>query len=58
MCCGAANAKAESKFLNQRAESGVSQITVQQQKIFIKNLRSLFREAIFKPLGLAMGISN
>jgi hypothetical protein len=48
----------ESKFLNHREESRVSQISSQPQKIFIKNLSSLRREVVFQPLGVAMGISN
>jgi hypothetical protein len=43
----AAVAHRESKFLNQREESQVSQISSQSQKIFIKYLSSLAREPLF-----------
>ena len=48
----------ESKFLNQRIESGVSQTTVQYQKIFIENLHLLLRRSFFQSLLSTMRISN
>jgi hypothetical protein len=51
-------AHSESKFLNHREESWVSQFSSQSQKIFIKYLSSLGREPLFQPLGVTMGISN
>jgi hypothetical protein len=55
---GAAVAHLESKFLNHREESWVSQISSQSQKIFIKYLSLPAREPLFRTLGVTMGISN
>jgi hypothetical protein len=54
----AAVAHLESKFLNHREESRMSQISSQSQKIFIKYLSSPTREPLFQTLGVTMGISN
>jgi hypothetical protein len=48
----------ESKFLNHREESLVSQISSQSQKIFIKYLCLHTREPLFQALGVTMAISN
>jgi hypothetical protein len=58
LCCGAAIAKHESKFLNQRVDSRVSQVDARRQKIFIKNLRSISGAAIFKQVDATMGVSS
>lgn len=48
----------ESKFLNQRTDSRVSQTTVQYQKFFIENLHLVSRRSFFQSLLSAMCISN
>ncbi|MBP2430897.1 hypothetical protein AB7M49_002069 [Bradyrhizobium elkanii] len=48
----------ESKFLNQRTDSRVSQTTVQYQKFFIENLHLVSRRSFFQSLSNAMCISN
>lgn len=48
----------ESKWLNRRADSGVSQTTVQYQKIFIENLHLPLCRSFFQSLSSAMCISN
>jgi len=48
----------ESKFLNQRTDSRVSQTTVQYQKIFIENLHLVARRSLFQSLSGTMCISN
>ncbi len=48
----------ESKVLNQRTDSRVSQTTVQYQKFFIENLHSVSRRSFFQSLFGAMCISN
>src|SRR5579859_59465 len=57
-CCSAAVADCESKFLNHREESRVSQILPQSQKFFIKYLRLLGERPIFEMLRVAMWISD
>lgn len=50
--------RCESKFLNHRVESRVSQTMVQYQKFFIENLHLVSRRSFFQSLSGTMCISN